>query len=282
MLSPGIRFMIYSIFLISIMHTCVKVLEDIPVSEIILFRSVISLILCFAMIKAKKINLPGEHLPLLLLRGLLGSASIFTFFYSLQHVPLASAVTISYLSPFFIALAGLLYLKEKIDGWQWIFFFISFLGVYLIKGYDNRISSLELFVCVLSALFSALAHFSIRLIKKGNDPWLIIFYFSLITIPLSLPFAIANWVNPALSEVIILGLIGLLSHFGQYFLTRAYQMEEVSKISHVYFLGIAISICLGYVFFKELFNFQSLTGISLIVSSILVNLLVQKKTSCLE
>jgi drug/metabolite transporter (DMT)-like permease len=225
------------------------------------------------MIKVRKLSLPGQHVPLLLLRGFLGCASIFTFFYSLQHMPLASAVTISYLSPFFIALAASLYLKEKMSGWQWLLFLLSFLGVFLIKGYDLRISTFELTICILSAIFSAMAHFSIRIIKKDNDPWLILFYFTLVTIPLSLPFALSDWVNPNFTQMLILITIGILSHFGQYFLTNAYQQEEVSKISPVYFLGVAISLFLGYTFFKETFTLQSFLGISLILAGIFLNLI---------
>ena len=123
--------MIISVLLISIMHACVKALGSIPISEIILIRSVISALLCLVILKVKKISLPGKNVSLLVLRGVLGTASILTFFYSLQHMPLASAVTVSYLSPFFIALAGTFYLKEKMSGWQWVLFLISFLGVYL-------------------------------------------------------------------------------------------------------------------------------------------------------
>jgi drug/metabolite transporter (DMT)-like permease len=269
--------MIISVLLISIMHACVKALGSIPISQIILIRSVISALLCLIILRLKKISLPGKNVSLLILRGVLGTASILTFFYSLQHMPLASAVTISYLSPFFIALAGTFYLKEKMKVWQWILFLLSFLGVYLIKGYDLRISTFELTVCILSAFFSALAHFSIRVIKKDNDPWLIIAYFTLITIPLTAPFAIANWVNPNVTEIFLLVLIGLLSHFGQYFLTRAYQGEEVSKIAPVYFLGVGISLLLGFAFFSESFNLQSLAGISLIMGSIMINLLTSEK-----
>jgi drug/metabolite transporter (DMT)-like permease len=273
MLSPGIQFMIISVLLITAMQLLVKALPGIPVSEIILFRSVVSFIFCLLILWKNKISLWGKNPSLLFLRGIFGAASLLCFFYTIHHIPLASAITISHLSPFVIVLLAHIYLGEKMRKIQWLFFVLSFAGVLLIKGFDSRISGLDLLVALSAALFSGSAHFMVRAIKHDNNPWLIIFYFSAICIPIVLPFAIWHWVAPDFNELLILFVIGILSHFGQYFLTRAYTgVEEASKISIIYYLGIILSIAGGYFIYGEAFSTYVWSGFILILSGIFLSL----------
>jgi drug/metabolite transporter (DMT)-like permease len=273
MLPPAIRFMIISVLLITGMQLLVKALPGVPVSEIILFRSVISLILCLSILWKNKIPLQGKKPSLLILRGVFGAASLLCFFYTIHHIPLASAITISHLSPFVIVLLAHIFLGERMRKIQWLFFLISFAGVFLIKGFDSRIAGLDLIVALSAAVFSGTAHFLVRAIKKDNNPWLVICYFSTICVPVVLPFAVINWVMPDINELMILCVIGILSHFGQYFLTRAYSGEDnASKISIIYYLGIILSIAGGYFFYGEAFGPYVWLGFILISSGIFLSL----------
>jgi drug/metabolite transporter (DMT)-like permease len=272
MLSPGIRYMIISVVLITAMQLLVKALPAIPVSEIILFRSVISFVFCIIILKRNNISFRGKKPSLLFLRGIFGAASLLTFFYTIHHIPLASAVTISYLSPFVIVFLVHVFLGEKLKEFQWLFLLLSFAGVFLIKGFDSRISGPDLAVALSAAVFSGLAHFMVRVIKDDNDPWLIIFYFTLICIPVVLPLAIWHWATPTANEMIALLMISLLSHFGQYFLTKAYTIEEASKISVIYYLGIILSVAGGYFIYHEEFSEYVWLGFILISSGVFLSL----------
>jgi drug/metabolite transporter (DMT)-like permease len=272
MLSPGIQFMVISVLLITAMQLLVKALPGIPVSEIILFRSVISFAFCLLILWKNNISLRGKKPSLLFLRGVFGAASLLTFFYTIHHIPLASAVTISYLSPFVIVFLAHIFLGERWKKVQWLFFLISFAGVFLIKGFDSRISGPDLAVALFAAIFSGLAHFTVRVIKNDNNPWLIIFYFTLICIPIVLPFAIWHWVVPTFYEMLILLGVSILSHFGQYFLTKAYREEEASKISIIYYLGIILSVAGGFFFYHEAFNIYVWIGFMLIFSGVFFSL----------
>ncbi|MFL5730409.1 MAG: DMT family transporter [Cytophagaceae bacterium] len=273
MFSPGIRFMIICMLLITSMQLLVKALPEIPVSETILFRSVISFVLCIIILKKKRIGLQGKNPSLLILRGVFGAASLLAFFYTIHHIPLGSAITISHLSPFVIVLLAHIFLGEKMRKVQWLFFVLSFAGVLLIKGFDSRISGFDLIVALSAAVFSGTAHFMVRAIRKDNNPWLVICYFSAICIPIVLPFAVMNWILPDLKELLVLLMIGMLSHFGQYFLTRAYsETEETSKISIIYYVGIILSIAGGYFFYNEAFSPYVWFGFVLILSGVFFSL----------
>ena len=124
----------------ALMQICVKYLPHITAYEIILFRSIISIILSVAILQKLGIPLLGNNKKILMMRGIFGTTALLLFFYTLQNIPLASAVTLQYLSPIFTALFAAIFLKEKMQIKQWLYFGISFFGVALIKGFDERIS----------------------------------------------------------------------------------------------------------------------------------------------
>uniref|UniRef100_UPI00188E19EC DMT family transporter n=1 Tax=Pararhodonellum marinum TaxID=2755358 RepID=UPI00188E19EC len=142
----------------ALMNVSVKYLPHIPAIEIILFRSIISFVISFLILKKQKVPVLGNNKPLLILRGVVGSIGLITFFYTLQKIPLASAVTIQYLSPIFTSILGIFIVKEKIKPIQFFYFAMAFAGVLVIEGFDPRIDLWFLFVGILSALFSGLAY----------------------------------------------------------------------------------------------------------------------------
>ena len=71
---------------------------------------------------SQKIYVFGNNKGLLVVRGVVGSIGLITFFYTLQNIPLASAVTIQYLSPIFTTILGIFLVKEKVKPIQFVFF----------------------------------------------------------------------------------------------------------------------------------------------------------------
>jgi drug/metabolite transporter (DMT)-like permease len=277
--SAGAKLMFFSIVSFSLMHLCVKAIPNIPVHQIITFRSVFSIIICFYTLRKNNIPFWGNNKPLLILRGLVGALSLFCFFYSIQQLPLATAVTISNLIPLFALVLAALFLKEKIAGFQWLFFLLSFAGVLLIKGFDHRITLINLSIALSAAFFTACAHFLVRKLRSHDHPLVIIFYFPLVTLPLVAPYTVTHWVSPDLFEWSLLLLIGLFTHIGQVYLTHAYANEEVAGVTNIYYIGIILSLFYGYVFFNETYTFTSLAGIVIIIAGILLNVYYKKPSS---
>ncbi|HHH54774.1 MAG TPA: EamA family transporter, partial [Bacteroidetes bacterium] len=136
-ISKGIKHMIWAGLFFSFMNLGVKLLPDLPVLEIVFFRALIMVVITLFLLKKHRINPLGNNKPLLILRGILGVSALSLYFYSLQNMPLASAVTIMQLSPIFTTLLAIVILKEKIKPIQLLFFLISFIGVIFIKGFDT-------------------------------------------------------------------------------------------------------------------------------------------------
>lgn len=262
----GITYMLISLLAFSAMHVAVKFLHHVPVSELILFRSVFSLIVCWFTLQQLKINPWGNDKRGLILRGLLGVSSLALFFYSLKLLPIATAVIIGNLVPFFTLLLAMTFLKEKIPAYRWVLLLISLAGVICIKGLDSSISWLGITCAVLGALGTASAHFTVGWLKKSEHVQVVMFYFPLVTLPIVLPFALYEWVTPVGTDWIWVIIVMIGTHIGQLFLTKAYHHADVESLSPTYFVGILLSIFYGYWIFNEPLTYGQWIGSLIIIA----------------
>ena len=248
-----------------------------PFYELIFFRAITSFIISIFSLKKLKISIWGNNRKLLILRGLFGVASLSCFFYALQNAPLASVITIVSIKPFLILVVASFLLKEKIKPVQLLFFIISFVGIVMVKGFDNRLDNITLLAILGAALFASFAHTIVRKLKDTDHPLVIIFYFTFVTLPIVGPFAIRDWVMPSqLVEWLMLFGIGLVTHFAQYFLTKAYQSDNVAKISIFYYLGIVFALGFGHFLFNEKYTLLSMVGMVVIIIGVILNVWYSK------
>ena len=266
--------MMLSTFLFAVMNTLIKLVPNIPAVEIVFFRSIISLIISITWLKANGIYLFGkrENRLFLILRGCCGAVALVSFFYLLQVIPLATATVLRFLAPVFTTILGILIVKEKVKPIQWVFFVIAFFGILVVQGFDHRISTFYVILGLGASVFSGLAYNFIRRIKTSENPMVIILYFPLITGPLTGIYCSFNWVQPVKLEWVYLLLIGILTQFAQYFMTKAYQMEELSKVSSITYTGILYALSFGWIFFDEQFNFMTYLGMGLVMIGVILNI----------
>ncbi|RKX25494.1 MAG: EamA/RhaT family transporter [Candidatus Zixiibacteriota bacterium] len=263
--------MLVATFFFALMNVGVKYLSHIPAYEVVFFRAFVSLVVCYLLVRREGLNPWGNNKPLLILRGLAGTAALTMYFYTLQHMPLASAATIQYLSPIFtIIIAGIL-LHESAKPIQWLFFLASFAGVLCIKGFDARVTPTELIIGVSAAICSALAYNFIRKLKGQDHPLVVVFYFPLVTVPIIGSYTLIHWVTPEPSDWIVLALIGLTTTVAQIYMTKAYQLERASNVSNYNYLGVVLALLIGFFAFGESIGFLGLGGIALITLSVFMS-----------
>ena len=269
--------MIIAGFLFATMNVFVKMLPNIPAIEIVFFRSIISFVMSFVYLKSVGVPVMGNNKKLLIARGAVGAVALTMYFYTLQNIPLASAVTMQFLSPVFTSILGIFIVKEKVHPKQWIFYIMAFAGLIIIQGFDPRIS-LEMFTIGVSAsVLAGLAYNIIRKINKTEHPLVIVFYFPLVTAPLTGLYSAFNWTMPVGNEWWILLIIGVLTQFAQYFMTMSYQSSDLSKVASLKYLTIIYAIGFGYVFFDETYNWIVYSGIALILAGVILNVWFKTK-----
>ncbi len=268
--------MLISTLLFQFMNVCVKLLPNIPTIEIIVFRSLVSLIICLVSLKYQRISIWGNNKKLLLFRGRAGAIALILFFRLIHEIPLANAVILQYLAPIFVTLIGIVMVNEAVKPIQWLFFFISFLGIVVIQGFDIRLEFSHILIGATSSFFAGLAYNSIRKMKTTEHPLVIIFYFPLVTLPIAGTYSVFNWVTPNGWEWFYLLLVGLFTQFAQYFMTKSLQSEELSKVSIIKNLGIVLALIFGFAF-GETFNLMTYLGMATVILGVLLNIFYKEK-----
>ncbi len=270
LITPGARQMLISVFFFSLMNIGVKLLPHIPASEIVLFRAFVSLVVCYVMVKRAGLSPWGNHKRYLILRGLSGTAALVMYFYTLQNMPLASAVTLIQLSPIFtIVIAGFM-LGEPPRAVQWLFFLLSFAGVLLVKGFDPRVAVSDVLIGVTAAFLAGVAYNYVRKLKDHDHPLVVVFYFPLVTVPVVGTYSLTRWVQPQPLDWVILILIGLVTTAAQVFMTKAYQAEKAANVSNYNYLQVVLGIVVGLFIFNESISLLSMGGIVLIILGVLM------------
>lgn len=270
-LSPGVRHMLVSTFCFALMNLGVKLIPRIPTHEIVFFRSLGMLVLCGYLLKRSGLSFWGNHKLYLFLRGFYGTLGVLLYFFTLKHIPLASAVTLQYLSPVFSTIVAIFVLKESPPWFHWLFFFLSFSGVLVIKGFDPRVGGIYLFCGVLSPVFAALAYNYVRKLKDYDAPLVTVFYFPLVTLTLLSPYTLTHWVWPSMQELWVLVFIGVTTHIAQLSMTKAYQAERLSVVTNLNYLGMFYALALGYWFLGESMGWFAVGGMCLITSGVLLS-----------
>lgn len=263
--------MLLSTFLFACMNVLVKLVSHIPAVEVVFFRSLISLLMSYSILRVKKIPLLGNNKPLLIARGVFGALGLILYFTIIQQIPLATAVTLQFLAPIVTALLGMLLLREQVKGWQWFFFLLSFAGVLVVNGFDARVSMIHLLMGLLAAFGAGMAYTIIRKLKKTEHPLVIVMYFPLVTMPLTGVYVAFNWIMPLGTDWLLLLGIGVLTQFAQYYLTKSFQEDEINKVASLNYLSILYAISFGYVFFDETFNLYTYLGMLLVVLGVILN-----------
>ena len=273
-ISPVQSMLLAGVFF-AMMNVSVKYIPHIPAIEIVWFRSVFSLIFTVIVLGKKGIPIFGNNKANLITRGIVGSISLILFFYTLQRIPLASAVTMQYLSPIFTTILGIFILKEKVRPIQFLYFAMAFAGVMIIQGFDPRVDALSAGMGLISALAAGIAYNMIRKLKTSEHPLVIVFYFPLVTMPVASILMYFDWAMPSGWDWLILLWIGICTQSAQYFMTVAYQTGNLSRVSSLSYMGVLYALIFGFFLFGETFPFASHIGMGLVLIGIFLNLRVK-------
>lgn len=274
--------MFLSTLAFALANVFVKKVSHIPVMEVVFFRCLVAAAFCFIGLQKANASFTGKNRGLLFLRGFFGTLALALFFLTIQKIPLATAMTIQYLSPIFTAIIGIYFLKERVKPIQWLFYAIAFAGVLFIGRVDERVSFLFVFLGIISAFGSGAAYNIVRKLKDSEHPLTIILYFQIVGIiagAVSLPFA---WETPTGFDWFYLLLIGIFSQLGQVFLTNAFSRERAASVAIIVYSGLLYGITIGWIFFGEGQTLFSIAGMLLVVVGVISSVIYGRRQKDLE
>jgi drug/metabolite transporter (DMT)-like permease len=276
-MSKGVGYMLISTFAFSLMQLCVKFLPHLPAHELILFRSLVSLVLSLGFLIPRRISPWGNNRKLLVMRGVFGMLALSMFFVTLQEMPLATAVTIQYLSPVFTSIIAIFALSERMRPRKWVFITIAFAGVVMLKGFDERVSTFYFMVGIVSSALAGAAYNCIRMLRGTDHPVVVVFYFPLIATPVMAVMSYFDWVMPLGMDWVWLLLLGIFTQVGQVYMSKALQAENANIVTSMKYLGGVYALLYGYFLFDETYGVMSLIGLGMVLMGVLLNVLLKGK-----
>ena len=278
--TEGVKYMLISTLCFTFMQGLIKYLpqDRIPTIEQTFFRSFVTAVFCLFFMLKNHITFAIKNVKLIMIRSVVGSISMFSFFYILPRMPLGSSVTIKYLSPVFTALFAGALLKERIKPLQWVYILMAFTGVLLLKGFDNRIALVDLGIGLISAVTGGLLYIILRKIGDDDHPFVVVFYFMLIASVLSAVFMIPYWVTPNFSDSLVFLGVGFFGFVAQIYMTKAFQQkDDANYLAQFKYLEAAYAIILGFLWFGETYTFLSFMGIIVIFISLILTVRLKSK-----
>ncbi|SON52922.1 DMT family transporter [Vibrio tapetis] len=281
----GVRYMLLSAFAFSLMTSFVKLVsvDGIPVFEIVAARALVSLVISYLDVKRKRLSVWGNNKKLLIARGAVGSLALICVYYAVATLPLAEATILQYLHPVFTALLALVFLKERIQASTMACIVLCISGLALIvspefsAGASSELPLFSVGVALLGAFGSAVAYVLVKRLANTEDSSVIIFYFPLIALPLSVVLLGNDFVMPTMEGVVLLILIGVFTQIGQVGLTKAMKTEVASKATAYSYVQVVFSIFFGWLFFSELPATWTWAGGGLIILGALINVMGSRK-----
>ena len=271
--------MLLSTTAFAFMNALVKFLIHFPTFELVFFRSLGTLILTYFLMQSRGVSLRPNRPFLLLLRGFVGVTSMSLFFLGIHYIPIGSAVTVRYIAPLFGGVLAVIFLKEKIYPLQWVFYLFAFAGVVLIKGFDTSISLFGVAIVVGAAFFSAIVYIIISKIGHQDHPLRVVFFFMGIATMVGGIGSTQNFLLPKTLDLTLLLLLGVFGFFGQYFMTKAFQQGEASKVAPFKYVEVIFTLSFGVYLFDEFYTFQSLLGIAMVISGLTASVLYKERKS---
>ncbi|MEB3307070.1 MAG: DMT family transporter [Cyanobacteriota bacterium] len=287
--------MLSSALSFSLMGVCVKVVGSrIPAAEVVLARSLVSLLLSLAMLRQAGVSPWGKRRPLLILRGVVGTAALLCVFAALVRLPLGVATVLQYLQPTATAVLAWLLLREAIGLRVALAALFGFLAVVLLTEPDElvrllapllgpwlygldglRSESLPLdgvLLALAGALLSAVAYVSVRVLGRSEHPLVIVFYFPLVGVLLMAPLVALDPVVPSAGEALALVGVGIFTQLGQIGITRGLMGMPAARATALSYGQVPLAVLWGWWVFQEPLDPDTAVAGGLVLAATLLSL----------
>jgi S-adenosylmethionine uptake transporter len=267
--------MIAASFIFALMGVCVKFASSYySATELVCYRGIVSAAFVWVWARSSGVTLgtrlPGMHAW----RSFIGVVSLGGWFYAIGHLPLATAMTLNYMSSVWVAAfvvgGALLYGKGQRQGPLLATVLAGFGGVVMVlrPALDQNQLWAGL-VGLLSGMAAALAYLQVTALSREGEPEArVVFYFAVASALLgAVGIAVqgaSGWKWPQALWVLP---IGILASLGQLCMTRAYASGATLTVASLQYSGIVFGALASLVVFNDQLPPIAWAGMAVIISS---------------
>jgi drug/metabolite transporter (DMT)-like permease len=273
--------MLFASFAFAAMGAAVKLASDtFSTSELVMYRGLIGSIILFSTLRAHggtlRTPFPTEHLW----RSVVGVSSLWLWFFAIGALPLATATTLNYTAPIWMAAwtLGLAWWHgDKHAEWPLILaVLMSFVGVTLVLRPAVEMNQVAGGLAgIASSIISAAAYLQVRRLGRMGEPeYRVVFYFSLTTAISGFFGSLATSDAAGIHfhafsarNALLIGFIGCAGLVAQVAMTRAYRMGSVLVVANLQYTGIVFSSLWSIFLWGDRFDWHVWLGMAVILGS---------------
>jgi S-adenosylmethionine uptake transporter len=270
--------MVLAAFFFATMAVGIKVASvSFSLPELVFYRGVVSVIFMAMVLRARRTPLATRVPMMHAWRAAIGVFSLATWFYAIAHLPLATAMTLNYMSGVWVAAfvvgGALLYGQSSRQGPLMATVLAGFAGVVMMLR--PTLDQNQLFaglVGLLSGMGAAMAYLQVTALGKAGEPeGRTVFYFSLSTALAGLVGVLWSgftpWDSVTWQAAAWLIPVGVLASLGQWCMTRAYSRGATLLVANLQYTGIVFAAFYSLVLFDDPIAPLGWFGMALIVVS---------------
>jgi S-adenosylmethionine uptake transporter len=270
--------MVLASFFFATMAVGIKVASDsFSTPELVFYRGAVSVVFMAVVLRARHTPLATPVPWMHAWRTVIGVFSLASWFYAIAHLPLATAMTLNYMSGVWVAAfvvgGALLYGQSSRQGLLMVTVLASFAGVVMMLR--PTLEQNQLFaglIGLLSGMGAALAYLQVTALGKMGEPeGRTVFYFAVGTTLAGLAgvswdgFTPLNTVSWQATAWLI--PIGVLASLGQWCMTRAYSRGATLLVANLQYAGIVFAAFYSLLLFDDKITLIGWIGMALIVAS---------------
>jgi drug/metabolite transporter (DMT)-like permease len=267
----GSLWMLVAAIFFSIMGVLVKIgAQSFTSAELVFYRSFFGLVFIATMTTMRGHSLATQYIGKHMSRAILGFISLLMFFYAISALPLATAVTLNYTSPLFMAMFTPFLLHERPKKTLVIAIILGFIGVTLLLKPSLHMDELVAgAIGLLSGLLAGIVYIHVTQLGRAGEPdWRTVFYFTLVCTMgagvwmLGNHFRVLEWGDLPL----LLG-IGVSATIAQLAMTRAYRTGNPLVVGSLAYTTVILASVWGIVMWGEVLSLDRWFAIGLIIIS---------------
>jgi len=270
--------MVLASFLFASMGVCVKLASsNFNAFELVLYRGLVGMVFMALIVQARGSSLRTRFPGMQAWRSLVGVISLIAWFYAIAYLPLATAVTLNYMSSIWVAAfligGALLYSRGPMQPRQGLLMLTvltGFGGVVMILR--PTLEQNQLFaglIGLMSGLLAALAYIQVTALGRLGEPEeRTVFYFALGSAlggGIGVMFTgLSEWNSQA---AVWLLPIGVLASIAQWCMTRAYSQGPTLVAANLQYSGIVFAALYSLLLFGDQIPLLGWLGMLVIVVS---------------
>lgn len=240
---------------------------ELPVFQTLFIRSLLGLMITGLLIQVlrKKSEIRLDRVGLHIFRNCLHFIGQYGWFIGIAFLPLAEVFALEFTTPIWTMVIASLFIGEKITREKIAAIVLGVLGVLVIVRPGVEIIHPASFIVLAAAACYGASHTAAKSLSITESPLAILFFMSLVQLPIGLIPSLFDWVFPLGIQWLWLSVVGFGALSAHYCLVRAMLCAEVGNVIMLDFLRLPMIAVMGAIFYQEGFEIWILLGATMML-----------------